>query len=297
MNLPNFLIVGAAKSGTTTLNYYLDKHSDVLMPTPKEPKYFSSKFAKYKGPGDIAFTKKRVISSLDSYKRLFNTSKEYKCMGDSSVDNLFYHTEVIPEIKSLLGAPKIIIVLRHPVDRAVSAYKHLIRDGREKMSIEQAIMMEEERLAKGFEFIWGYKKGGFYHDQVKSYMDNFPEVKVYLFEDLIQNTQEVLDQTCDFLGIPYIEAEENLKLNASGKAKWQFLNSLLIKDSFLRRMGTKMVGKNAAIKLQSRLQKINLSDIEISKEEKKSLSRLYTQDLYNLQELIDRDLSGWIDKY
>ena len=78
-NLPDFLIVGAAKCGTTSLGDYLNAHKDIFICNPKEPKYLTYSFLKqaYKGTGD-AFTKEKIIKDLKSYKGLFKKSKTHQ---------------------------------------------------------------------------------------------------------------------------------------------------------------------------------------------------------------------------
>ena len=296
-NLPNFLIVGAAKSGTTTINYYLDNSKDVFMSDPKEPKYFSFKYAKYTGLGDESFTKKKAIKTLEDYEKLYTNVNGHKCIGEASVDNLFYHSSVIPDIQKTLNNPKIIILLRHPVDRAISAYSHLIRDGRENLSFKKALEVEDQRLNDGNEFIWGYKKGGLYYEQVKSYIDNFKEVKIYFFEDLLSSPQRVMDDITSFLEVSPICVKENLKLNISGKPKNKILNILVARDTVLRRMMAKLVGKNTAIKIKSFIQKKNLNKISVEQEIKTALNKHFIEDITKLQTLLGKDLSSWINKY
>ena len=295
--LPNFLIVGAAKSGTTTINYYLDTHKGVYMTTPKEPKYFSYKYAKYKGDGDLSYTKKKAIKTKEEYFKLFEKAISSEVVGEASVDNLFYHNLVIPDIKKILGDPKILIFLRHPVDRAISAYAHLIRDGREKLSFADALTKEKERLENGFEFIWGYKTGSFYYNQVKNYIDNFSNVKVFFFDDLINNPQKTLNQITEFLNIEDIEVQPKLKLNASGKSKNKLINNLISKDTKLRSLATLIVGKERAVKLKAIIQKKNTEPIDISIETKKELNNIFKQDIIQLEKLLNKNLSSWISKY
>ena len=296
-NIPNFLIVGAAKSGTTTINYYLNTHEDVFMTDPKEPKFFSYKYAQYSGPGDSVFTKKRAVKSIEDYYNLFSQSNGEKCIGEASVDNLFYSSKVIPDIKKELNDPKIVIILRHPVDRAVSAYSHLIRDGREEFSFDEALEKEGKRLQEGYEFIWGYKEGGLYYKQVKEYIDNFSNVKVYLFDDLINDPQKILDNLTGFLEISKTKVVEDLRFNVSGKPKNKLLNLFVSRDTVIRRMLTKIVGKDIAIKIKNLIQKRNLNKIIIPESQKKDLNMFFKDDMLKLQELLQRDLSSWINKY
>ena len=103
-SLPDFLIVGAAKCGTTSLGDYLNEHKDMFICNPKEPKYLTYSFLKnaYKGKGDD-FTKEKATSSLEGYKTLFKKAKDNQLKGESSVDLLYYYDKTIPIIKEILG--------------------------------------------------------------------------------------------------------------------------------------------------------------------------------------------------
>ena len=135
IKLPNFLIVGAAKSGTSSLHNYLNQHPDIFLPTynihgvkVKEPRFLISKLVKdrlHEG-----------IWTLEEYQSLFFNCVDYSAVGESTVLYLYYYEEAIKNIKKYLGNNiKIIIMLRNPIERAYSAYNFLVRRGiKEKLS-------------------------------------------------------------------------------------------------------------------------------------------------------------------
>jgi len=121
--LPNFLIVGAPKCGTTSLYYYLKQHPDIFMPTMKEPRFFLSETMNFPHQGiDDRRVDKMIIKNLDDYKKIYLEADQEKARGDASAGNLYFYKKVIPGIKAYLGDPKIIISLRNPLDRAFSNY-------------------------------------------------------------------------------------------------------------------------------------------------------------------------------
>lgn len=148
-HVPNFFIVGAAKSGTTSLYHYLKQHPEIYMSPVKEPKYFLASINKFphNGPGDIEVDKK-IIRTWDEYLKLFSNASVEKCIGEASCGYLYYCELVAPSIKRISPEAKIIIVLRNPVERAFSAYCYLFREGRETLSFEEALKIEEERKKK-----------------------------------------------------------------------------------------------------------------------------------------------------
>ena len=141
MKLPNFLIVGAPKSGTTSFNYYLKEHPQIYMSRVKEPYFFTSQRLQLpeSGPGDY---KRKYIKEFSQYKELFNNVGNEIAIGEASTDTMFYHSFTINEIHKFVGDPKILIFLRNPVDRAFSAYTHLLRENREPHSFEEGLDQE-----------------------------------------------------------------------------------------------------------------------------------------------------------
>ena len=146
-NPVDFLIVGAAKAGTTTLFETLSKHPGIFIPQCKECRYFSCPNGKFTGPGSQYAN--NVIRSLEEYRFLFNKAKPGQLCGDISPDYLYYYRNAVNKILEEKGAHiPIIIILRNPIDRAYSSYLHRVRDGQEKLSFEAALNAEEERARR-----------------------------------------------------------------------------------------------------------------------------------------------------
>ena len=109
--LPNFLIVGAAKSGTTSLYHYLKEHPEIYMSPVKEPKFITSQFLTFpfEGKGDEK-VEKNIIKSFREYCNLFKDVNNEKIIGEASVDNIYFNDDAIKNIKKYLGNVKIVIV-------------------------------------------------------------------------------------------------------------------------------------------------------------------------------------------
>ncbi|MFT5846834.1 MAG: hypothetical protein ACJARX_000317 [Psychroserpens sp.] len=294
-SLPDFLIVGAAKCGTTSLGDYLNEHKDMFICNPKEPKYLTYSFLKnaYKGKGDD-FTKEKATSSLEGYKTLFKKAKENQLKGESSVDLLYYYDKTIPIIKEVLGDPKIIIMLRNPSKRAFSAYSHLVRDGRESLSFLEGLNREEERIQQDYEFIWAYKNAGFYADATQAFLDNFTNVKVIIFEDFVKNQEENTKDVLSFLGVKKESSRfSEVHRNVSGKPKSQLLNTLLLKDSYIKTVIKTLFPSHFRARIKYLIQKNNLNPIVIGDDEANYLKGIFDQDINKLQDILDKDLSVW----
>lgn len=301
--IPNFLIIGAAKSGTTSLHAYLSEHQDILMSTPKEPKYFSNRAntISFSGKGDIEVYNS-IIKSKIEYKNLFKSEKDFIIKGESSADSLYYYKKVIPLIKKDLKEPYILILLRNPIQRAFSAYTHLIRDEREINSFEEGLLLESERKELGYEFIWHYKEVGLYYNQVKSYIENFKNCKVILFDDLKKDSQLVVDDTCDFLKLTKIKINKDKVYNKSGIPR-RNLQTLLYKKfikkrSLLRKIASVFLKETKkeqiALFLKEQLFNKQLQKAEMKLETKEQLIDYFKEDILKLEKLIDRDLQHWL---
>ena len=134
--LPNFLIVGAAKSGTSSLHNYLNQHPQVFMPSynkegikVKEPRFLIKDLVQHRLHNGVW--------SFEEYQSLFDYVKDEKAIGESTVLYLYYYKHTIKNIKHYLGEDvKIIIILRNPADRAYSAFQHVSRGFKENSSFE-----------------------------------------------------------------------------------------------------------------------------------------------------------------
>ena len=298
--LPNFMIVGSAKCGTSSFARYLQEHPDIFISTPKEPRFISSQFTPFPlgGPKDAAL-ENRYVKDYESYLKLFEGATE-KAIGEASVDNLFFHEQAIPVIKKTVGTPKIIIMLRNPVKRAFSAYQHMIRDERETLTFEEGMAESKMRRQENWEFLYSYKEVGLYYQQVKAYMDNFPKVKVIFTEDMGKGPQTVLREVFEFLEVdPNVELEQFLKYNLSGVPKNRALHNAINNDKGLvRRMvspiARAVLSKAARERISSRIQESNFDRLEMSEESKARLIEYYRTDVAQLQKLLDRDLSNWL---
>ena len=229
MAKPNLLIVGAAKSGTTSLHNYLNQHYDVFMCDPKEPHFLIN--------NEIGTERISVgVSEKIAYEKLFLDGENLKYRGESSVMYLMYPEIVIPKIKEYLGNDvKIIIMLRNPVERAYSGYQHVKRYNiKEDISeFRDAWDVSEERYFSNPEMTPAsrYKELGMYYKQVKSYLKNF-NVHVIIYEDYKVDIQNEMNKVFDFLEINRMEINFEKKHMVGG---WRWKNkkvkSLMIRKN------------------------------------------------------------------
>jgi hypothetical protein len=296
---PNLFIVGAPKSATTSLYKYLDEHPNVFCCRPKEPKFFSSKYNNFphNGPGDKDKIDKLTIKDKKEYFKLFKNSHEEKIIAEGSTDYLYFK-QTAYDIKKESPNAKIIIMLRNPIQRAFSAYKHLRRDMRETLSFRKGLNIEEERIKKNYGFIWYYKSVGMYYSQVKTYLDVFgdEQVKIILFEDFKENTRVILNEILLFLELDNnISLDTSQKYNVSGIPKNYFIQKLLVNSNLLKTVFKIFTPYYLRKKIKKRVLNNNLDKIKIDYKDQKYLKNFFEEDILKLQNLISYDLSRWLD--
>jgi hypothetical protein len=192
---PNVFIVGAAKSGTTSLYHYLRQHPDVFLPLYKEPHFFSQVKPK---PELEVFLKH--ISSEPEYLKLFEKASS-KIIGEASTSYL-WDKDTPQRIKQVAPDAKIIIMLRHPIERAFSHYLNNVREAYEKRSFHQAILEDLQTTQKGWGISSLYVDLGYYCEQVERYLKTFgTNVLVIFFEEFIKDIPAHLEKVFEFLAI------------------------------------------------------------------------------------------------
>jgi hypothetical protein len=300
--LPNFLIVGAGKSGTTSLYHYLKQHPDICMSENKEPCFFVSDYYKNVNSKSINYEniQRRVVFNFSQYKELFNICKNEKLRGESSVDYLYSYKMAIPNIKKYIGDVKIIIILRDPVGKAFSNYTHQFEFGNEVLSFEEALKKEDQRIKEGYSPATHYATQAFYYEQVKAYIDNFSDVKVCLFDDLKSDNIALVQDIYKFLEVDdsFVPMDDDT-FNKSGVPKNRLLHTLLMKDNKLKKILRPtlkvMIPSHIMQSAVNYLRNKNLAyTLKIKQETKEKLQKEFEDDIRKLEELINRDLKHWM---
>ena len=289
MQKPNFLIVGAAKSGTTSLARYIAEHEEIFIPELKELRFFAAEVISNTSVSDPSYKYLMSSSVLDeeNYFNLFKGRKEKK-LGEASIHYLYHYDSVIPKIQKYLGDIKIIIILRNPITRAISNWKYQEKDF---LSFGDSLKAERYRESMGYNSFWYYKKLGLYYYQVKAYLDSFSDVEVILFDDFVYQTGKSVEKVFNFLGVnKSSQISYSKSYNKTGIA-------IRPKTRLLRKVLTTQKRVNFFLKCY----KNNLvpyflvekKDQLIQEREKKRLKRFYKDDLQKLEKLIQKDLTHW----
>ncbi|MFN3939612.1 MAG: sulfotransferase domain-containing protein, partial [Chitinophagales bacterium] len=286
MRWPNFLIVGAARCGTTSLHEHLSAHQDIFMPLQKEPSFFS--FADTHP--EYIDSKHRYLTAKADYLALFEGRTE-KVLGESSTPYLYFYDTTIRNIKKYIPDyqnTKILIILRDPADRAYSQYMHNRRDLREPLTFAEAIEMEHQRKADKWHFDFFYADKGFYYQQVKAYIDNFPHVKVMFFDDLEQQPNRFINEVLQYLEVdPDALKKELQQRNQSGEMKVKWFKKIISNRknpvlNFFRKLMSREAKKKLRMQVKNLLLKYNLKKVEMDADVRKRLVDLYREDIRQL---------------
>lgn len=231
MRLPNFIIIGAAKSGTTTLYEYLCQHPDVFMCTPKEPNFFANE--------------ENYSQGIEWYAKLFQEAQPNQIIGEATTSYTHrLHLLDIPErIYRVMPNVKLIYIMRHPVDRAYSQYVQQIKIFQSQHRIEN---LEPFKVPETFEQLLQRGKkvietddymeqidilaASNYLNIIERYLEIFPKKSLLflLLKDLIEEPQETMDRVCDFLEIDRqidLGTEKTIKANTAIHHKTWYVRS------------------------------------------------------------------------
>jgi len=301
MVMPNFLIIGAQKAGTSSLYHYLKQHPQVYMSPIKEPKFFALEGEEFdperRGSGGL--TKMPGIRDLETYQQQYEGVSNEIAIGEAS-PLYIYVPKAVERIKHYIPDAKLVAILRHPVDRAYSNFIHWVQRGLEPLDsdFESIIQEEETRISQNWSPNYHYKNRGFYYEQLKRYFDVFDkeQIRVYLYDDFIQNPQSVVQDIFRFIDvdddfIPNTGKKYNVsKIPRSGR-----LNSLLKKPSFFKSILKPILPKILQNSLKEYLIQANMTKPQLSPGTRKKLMKYYKDDIEKLQDLIQKDLSQWLE--
>lgn len=295
---PNFLIVGTARAGTTSLHEYLGGHPDIFMPLQKEPCFFTF----YGDHPVYKDSRHRYLTESEDYLALFAGRTEL-VMGESSTPYLYFFDKTIAHIEQLVPNAReemrILIILRDPAERAYSQYMHNRRDLREPLSFEEAIAAEKQRMADQWHFDYAYVDKGFYFQQVKAYLDHFRHVKIVFYDTLEKNPEKLLAEVYAFLGVSDAQSGKMVKRNQSGEMKVKWFKQIITTRknpilNFFRKLMSRDTKKRLRNWIKDKLLRYNLKKTEMAPATRKQLVELYRSDIEQLQQLVQKDLSDWL---
>jgi hypothetical protein len=299
MTLPNFLIIGAAKAGTTSLYKYLEQHPDIYMSSLKEPGFFAFEGQQldFQGPGTKHRINKWSITNIDEYQNLFAEAQNHQAIGEATPLYLYY-SQSCDRIKHYIPDVKMIAMLRDPVERAFSNYVWAVQPGAESITdFAAALAAEPERIKQNWGPRWHYKAQGFYYQQLKPYFESFDsrQIKVYLYQDFVANPQGILQDIFNFLEIDNkFKIDFSKKHNVTKIPRNKAFNEFLNKPNPLKSIVKPFLPAKFRQNLKSNASAQNFYKPKLNREVRQQLIEEYKTDILLLQDLIQRDLSTWL---
>jgi hypothetical protein len=292
--LPNFLIIGAPRSGTTTIFKSLQRHPQIFLSAVKEPMFFILEGEKALFPGPQNPIGPREING---YQSLFEGVKREKAVGEASTFYLFSPKAPL-RIKKYLPEIKFIAIFRNPMDRAYSHFLQNRLAGTEPIAnLEEAMAAEEERIQKGWFLFWCYQSIGFYGRQIERYFSLFNprQFRFFLFEDLIANPAGLFTEIFQFLDVDEtVRIKLPMKYNSSGVPRNKIIHDFLTKPNFIKKQLKRIIPEKTQYNLLTRFMNRNLAKQPLSVEVRRRILATYRDDILKTQDLIHRDLSPWL---
>lgn len=262
--LPNFLLVGANKAGTSALHRFLDTHPDIYMSSVKEPTYFALDGPPAGQTPDGSFTTD-MVWERSAYERLFDDVAGEQVVGEASTAYLA-SARAARRIREEIPEAKVLAVLRNPVDRARSAHTMYVANGFESLALLPAVRAELDGCS------WRkYVRLGMYADSVALYRDLFGErFRVELYDDFVSDTGAAVRATYEWLDV-----DADFVVDTSKK----------------HNVWSKPGGRagRAARRILGRTR----DERQIRPRVRREIAEVFEDDIRRLEALLDRDLSAW----
>ena len=265
MTRANFLVIGAAKTGTTSLCHYLRQHPSVYVARHKESHYFAHRElrSRLNGPGDAGGLGSLLVDTEQEYDQLFADVRSEVAVGEASV---YYVTEPKALLRALDYNPQMrfLLLLREPAARAYSAYAHMVRDRREPAgTFEEALALEPERVAAGWSPSYHYYGVSDYAEEIEALGAVLPADRLHItvLEEMTADPQRALVDIFDFLGVDgSIPVDTTQILNRSGRPRIQALNDFFVQDGPVKRGLKRLLPYDFGNRMAHRLRNWNIEN-------------------------------------
>lgn len=298
--LPDFLIAGAPKAGTTWLYKQLTRSPRVFLPDNKEPRYFAideGEIPDFVGPAVEPFFA-GTISSYDDYVRLFEGASASQKIGEASTDYLFRSATVAKHLSTTYPSMRVVVILRDPADRAYSNWLQMVRDGHEDLSFRDALEAERDRVELNWVWWFYYLQRGFYAKQLKPFFEHLPseQLLILTYDQLQHDPFGLVKEVCRFLDLPVPSptTDFRVRVNESGVPRSQ------VHSAFHRALATwpspkvrRLLPRTVRSFARKGVDSMALARPAMSAEDKRFLRGVYRPDIEELERLTGLDLAAW----
>ncbi len=285
---PNFFIVGAPKAGTTNISYYLNLHPKVFVSKLNEPYYF----CKWDIPEN--FKRESMIRDEKKYLQLFHTTSEHKAIGEAT-PSYFHSPNAAAKIRERFPESKIIISLRNPIVRAQSSYLSNEFMRKDNQTFLEMIKSHENLIQKNEFYIYNILEPGFYSKHIARFQKffNSNQIKIIIFEEYIQDTQNSINSLLDFL-----ELDDNFDFVEQSKNSYRIprnkIFEVILNNKIIRKTSTSLVPTLTREKFGDKFLLKETQKPQMTKFERNYLKNIYNDEVKNLESLLNRKLP-WSD--
>ena len=288
---PDFFVIGAYRSGTTSLYRYLRQHPEVFLPLEKEPNFY----AVDGNPGASPVLRSRALTTRDAYDRYYADATEHELRGDISPEYL-RNPAAAPRIHQDHPETKLVAMLRNPVERAWSDFLLHRRDGNEPFDTLTEALADQEQRQSGDDHRAGhYIDSGMYHAQLQRYLELFDRDQLLVVhDDFREDRHAVMRSIFGHIGVdPDYETTDEAAINASGVPTNKLVAFALKSRARLRPFVSRSVLEKVRPHWDRMLSR-NLAKPTLSDADRELLVDIYREDVTALGELLDRDLTHWL---
>lgn len=283
---PDFIFLGGHKCGTTSLHYYLDQHPEIYMPSIKGQDFFSRE-GNVNKEGNFG-----QFATLEKYQEIYQGMTNEKVAGEVSSVYL-YSEKACKNIKKYRPNAKLLVILRNPVDRAFASFSN-------RVILKKSELNEQINLREIFDKTEILDRG-FYAEKLKLYYDNFDskQIKILLFDWLIKDKERYFSNIFEFIGVnPDFMPDTSVILRKGGKIENKFINNILTKENFATSLIKSIIKPfttpEQRLEIHRQLTTKFRKKTPLPKELRVELNSFYRQEILNLQDLINMDISDWL---
>lgn len=288
MTRPTFLVIGAMKSGTTSLHHYLKLHPEIQIPAMKELNFFSGPPGAYPYPAGS-----RRIERLAEYEKLFDPAFEVR--GEVS-PNYTVHPRragTSERVKDIVPDAKLIYTVRDPITRAVSQYQHHVASLNERRSLADALLEDIERDPYSL-----YTCPGLYAMQLEKYLCHFPQERILIVDqvDLLANRRATLREIFAFLSVDDSFVSPGFDEEILTAKDHRTYSKLVVLMAWLRTTPLLKLPRGMRVLTRRSLERVVSQPLEASTLDEDLRHRLqdfYADDAGRFRELTGRNFSTW----
>ena len=296
VTLPNFLIIGAGRAGTTSLHHYLRQHPEVFMPERKEPSYFAwADGALPSGVPGTDWLRETVVTSRTAYEAMFADARGARAIGEASPAYLA-SSDAPARIQATIPDARLVAILRDPVERAHAQWLGLRRDGVDPApTFEEALRQEDRRISAGWPYA-GLTLNSFYHRLLSRYYERFPpeQIRVCLFDELAADPLALMRDLFTFLGVdPGFVPDVSRRYGGTGTVRNPMLRALWTGTASARHLVRPLLPLQWRNAVFAWITRDGMKE-PLAPATRAQLVERFRDDVMALQGLIGRDLSAWL---